>query len=493
MSVRILLLLGLVSAGCTTEAPIASKQPGGGADSADGDADTDTETDTDTDGVADTDADTDTAVDVDTDTDPDPEPVLTATVRGNVSVELYELTPRGDRLAVDINSVFSSWPYGPILVNGYTDPGTGSLDYHGSTSVTSPSLSGDPYEMTVSFNADGTMNAYAQLDVNGDYFIAPSEPIGVHPSEFAVSDGAVVEGIDITILVEYDPLAGGGSGSGGSGSGGSGTSGGTGGGGTSGGTGGSGDPVVNINGNLVVTEGYDGGDAMALLVDASGSSLGYANRVTPVDAGDGTAAAAYSFDVPQNLGNSYLVGVWDSNGNGLVEVTDTWGAVVDATGAEANPVAISTLDLDGRDIHVPVEGDDGSSRMSVVPLVVLSGTVDFAGGTFDDLPAGSTVTVAALKYRPSGALSASALESDAYDYEQVLWPDLEGQTSVSWDLGVPANTTVYLWAYADEDVDNLLNESGEAVASGGLDDNGRMDSGSSDSSHTLSLGYAGAR
>jgi hypothetical protein len=176
-----------------------------------------------------------------------------------------------------------------------------------------------------------------------------------------------------------------------------------------------------------------------------------------------------------------------------VEVTDTWGAVVDATGAEANPVAVSTLDLDNRDIHVPVEGDDGSSRMSVVPLVVLSGTVDVAGGTFDDLPAGSSVTIAALKYRPSGALSSSALESDAYDYEQVLWPDLTGQTSVSWDLGVPANTTVYLWAYADEDVDTLLNESGEAVASGGTDDNGRMDSGSTDSSHSLSLGYAGSR
>ena len=381
-------------------------------------------------------------------------------------------------------------------MNAYTDPGTGSLEYHGSTSVGSPSLAGDPYEMTVRFHEDGSMNVYAQLDVNADFFVSASEPIGVHPSELSVSDGATVEGVDITILVEYDPLAGGGSGSGGSGSdgGGSGGTGGTGGSGSGGGTGGgTGSSMVNINGDLLVTEGYDGGDAMALLVDASGASLGYYDRVTPVDGGDGTASAAYSFDVPQNLGNSYLVGVWDSNGNGLVEVTDTLGAVVDATGAEANPVAVSTLDLDGRDIHVPVEGDDGSSRMSVVPLVVLSGTVDVTGGTFDDLPAGSTVTVAALKYRPSGALSASALESDAYDYEQVLWPDLEGQSSVEWDLGVPANTTVYLWAYADEDVDSLLNESGEAVASGGRDDNGRMDSGSSDSTHTLSLGYAGAR
>ena len=129
----------------------------------------------------------------------------------------------------------------------------------------------------------------------------------------------------------------------------------------------------------------------------------------------------------------------------------------------------------------------------MVPLVVLSGTVDFASGTFDDLPAGSEVTVTALKYRPRGALSASALESDAYDYEQFLWPDLAGQSSISWSLGVPANTTMYLWAFADEDVDSLLNESAEAIASGGTDDNGRLDSGASSSTHSLTLGYAGSR
>jgi hypothetical protein len=501
---RYVLLLPAGLLACdTTESMPKSDQPSDVEDTAQVSSDEDTDGDTDTD----TDTDVDTDEDTDADTDTDVEPALSATIRGTVTVELYEVTPEGDRLAVDIGSVYSSWPYGPILVNAYTDPGSGALDYHGSTTITAPSLTGDDYEMTVQFDADGNMNAYAQLDVDADYFVSASEPIGVHPADIAVSDGAVVEDIDITILVQFDPLAGGGTGGGsgggaggGSGSGGAGGSGGgsggTGGSGGSGGTGGTGGTsgaTVNINGDLVVTEGYDSGDALALLVDASGTSLGYYDRVTPVAGSDGTATAAYSFDVPENLGNTYLVGVWDSNGNGLVEVTDTWGAVVDATGAEANPVAVSTLDLDNRDIHVPVEGDDGSSRMSVVPLVVLSGTVDVAGGTFDDLPAGSSVTIAALKYRPSGALSSSALESDAYDYEQVLWPDLTGQTSVSWDLGVPANTTVYLWAYADEDVDTLLNESGEAVASGGTDDNGRMDSGSTDSSHSLSLGYAGSR
>ena len=53
------------------------------------------------------------------------------------------------------------------------------------------------------------------------------------------------------------------------------------------------------------------------------------------------------------------------------------------------------------------------------------------------------------------------------------------------------NATICWWATADQDVDNLLNGSAGAVSSGGTDDNGRMDSGATDSSDSFSLGYAG--
>ena len=117
MTVRIgrsaLVLVSLSLASCDADGPIGSKQPVGEGDSADpsGDTDGSDDTDPDTDTAADTDVDTDT--DADTDTDVDPEPQLTATLRGTVTVELYEVTPRGDRLAVDIEEAFSPGPTVP--------------------------------------------------------------------------------------------------------------------------------------------------------------------------------------------------------------------------------------------------------------------------------------------------------------------------------------------------------------------------------------------
>jgi hypothetical protein len=200
---------------------------------------------------------------------------------------------------------------------------------------------------------------------------------------------------------------------------------------------------------------------------------------------------AYAFETCPNQGQMNLVGAFDSNSNGLIDPADTWGAYVAVPDTNGNPISITSSDLSGYDIQVPL--GDGETPLSVVPFVSLTGNVSVGGGTFDDLPAGSTVYVAALKYRPSGALSVASIESDSYDLEQIEWPDLTGNASVAYDLGVPAGSVVYLWAYADEDVDGLVNESGEAIASGGSDDNGRVATGSSDQSEDLELGYAGSR
>ena len=98
--------------------------------------------------------------------------------------------------------------------------------------------------------------------------------------------------------------------------------------------------------------------------------------------------------------------------------------------------------------------------------------------------------MAALKYRPSTGVSVTSIEADAYDYETFEWADLTGNTSVAYDLVVPANTAVYLWAYADEDADGNVNESGEAVASGGTDDNGRQAVTTVSINQDFQLGYA---
>ena len=81
--------------------------------------------------------------------------------------------------------------------------------------------------------------------------------------------------------------------------------------------------------------------------------------------------------------------------------------------------------------------------------------------------------------------------ADAYDYSSWTWAELTGETEKSFTLGVPAETTLYLWAYADIDADGSLNESGEYVASGGTDDNGTIETGTASSNHELQLAQPG--
>lgn len=125
-----------------------------------------------------------------------------------------------------------------------------------------------------------------------------------------------------------------------------------------------------------------------------------------------------------------------------------------------------------------------------MPFTRLSGTVAMdAGVNFDEpeadggLPVGSTVYVTALKYRPSHEVTVSTLGLYAYATETWTWADLSGQSSRTFNLNVPADTVVYLWAFADHDGDGLLNEpSGEAVASYGTDSSGKIPTGSTGAS-----------
>jgi hypothetical protein len=414
--------------------------------------------------------DTATGDDTAEDTGEPPPPPVTATVSGTVTVEAYIDGPDG-REEVDEAVYFDGgFPYGPVFVSGTQDNGSGGLSYKGSDAILSPTFTGDAYEMTVTLTEDGSIRVFAILDEQRNYIIETHDPIGVHPDDVAIVDGGVLTGVDITILVEAN------------------TDGGSGGGGGGGGPG----CDVNISGDfdVVSTSFVAGRVGLAMLTTTAGVGPVQWGWVEPAVTATG-GEAPYDFDACPSQGQMNLVGAWDSNANTLIDPEDQWGAYVTAPDTDGNPVTIGATDLSGLDIQVPI--GEGESPLSVVPFVQITGDVSVGGGAFDDLPAGTTVYVAALKYRPSGAVSATTMESDAYDYEAVEWPDLTGNSSFAYDLGVPANTEVYLWAYADEDVDGLVNESGEAVASGGADDNGRMNTGATDQSEDLELGYAGTR
>ena len=171
MSGRVYLLVGLCMSACA-----GGKDDIGSDDTAGLVSDVDTETD------PDIDADTDTDTDTDTDEpEPEPEPMITATVRGTVTVEAYIDGPDG-REEVDEAAYFGGdFPFGAVFISATNDTGAG-IAYVGSDAVLTPSFTGNTYEITVTMPADAEVGVYASLDVENNLIVETSDPIGVHPS-----------------------------------------------------------------------------------------------------------------------------------------------------------------------------------------------------------------------------------------------------------------------------------------------------------------------
>jgi hypothetical protein len=302
----------------------------------------------------------------------------------------------------------------------------------------------------------------AVLDLDRDRVIGADDPNGIHPNDLDVDpDTGSLGDVDVNILA---PGWGYGSGTGGSGWGGPG-----------GGTGGS---WVEIAGDVLITTSYAGGEAAAFVFGTDNSGPWATDFVQPVSNGSG-ADVNYSIWAPENAGAYKLLGAWDSDDNWLFDPTDTWGAYISAPDVDGNPLTIGAVDINA-DIQIPL--NDGDSPWGVVPFVTLSGDLGVLDGVFDDLPSGSSVTVAALKYRPTADISVSSIEADAYSYTTYDWADLTGNSSVPYSVRVPANTVVYLWAYADTDGDGNVNEPGEHVASSGAGGAGQVATGESSAS-----------
>jgi hypothetical protein len=216
-------------------------------------------------------------------------------------------------------------------------------------------------------------------------------------------------------------------------------------------------------------------------------------EVSPTTGGEG-GSSSYEITTCANLGNVQLTGAIDSNGNSLIDPADTTGAYVTSPDTNGNPIVVGTSDLTSYEVQIPITGPDGEEEdysVSIVPFVTISGTVTYESSRIDGLPSGSAVYVSALKYRPNTGVSAAGLATDAYDLDTFDWSaDINGNASLSYSLVVPAGQTVYLWAYADTDLDGNVNESGEPVSSAGSD-SGAYETTSSSTTQDLDLRVVG--
>lgn len=402
------------------------------------------------------------------DTGPNGPQSATCTIRGTVTVQLYTYDSDGELEYVSFQDAYGgSFPFGAVWVTGYSPDGAGGIDdYVGAATFHNPSTAGDAYEITATLDEAGEVRLFGMLDYWNDRILGSGEPTGMHPDAIDCTDGSEHEDVDITILAPYYDFDGGGSGGGG----GSGT-------GSDGA--GSGCDLVRVEGDILITNTYAGGEAAAMLLDANRGGPHYWDFTDPTPSGGG-ATSAYGFQLCDNFGTANLVGCWDTDGNLLFDPADTWGAYISAPSTDGNPISVGTTDLTGYDIEVPLA--DGESPWGIVPFVTLAGDLFVDNGVFDDLPSGTTVYVTALKYRPSGDIAVATLNADAYDIESFTWSELSGQSQVSWTVNAPANTIVYLWAYADTDGDGVVNEVNEHVASGGINSSGKLPTGSSSTS-----------
>lgn len=485
------LLLSTLMTGCWTHGKGGNDDPGTDDTATEGD----TSTSTDDSVPAD-----DTAV--------WPDGPATCTLKGTVAVQLYTVDDNGDIAFISYPDAYGStvFPFGPVWVAGYTtDNGQNSVgEYLDTETIKYPSINGDSFELEITLAEAGPVRVYGMLDHNGDRVLANGEPDGNHPDAIRCTDGSVHNDVDVTIMSKVGMRGGSGNGGGGNGGWGNGGNGGWGGGGWGGGgwgghggfgssgQGGSG-PMgggnganggnnggnsgggcpVEVSGYLDILQGYASGDAAAMLLDSDGNGPFALDIVAPSLSGT-VASAAYELSTCDE-GPASLIGVWDDDDNWLFDPTDTWGAYVTSPDVDGNPVLIAAgTDLLNHDIQVPL--GTGESPWGVVPFVRVQGDLTVNGGVFDDLPSGTTIYVVGLRYRPDVDVDVAELLAEAYDLETYDWADLTGQTTAPFTLHLPAETVAYIWAYADHDGDQVLNEVGEAVAALGTEQ-GRLNTG----------------
>ncbi len=386
-------------------------------------------------------------------------------ISGLIRVQLYREESNGDItfMAWEDSGYDETFPFGAYFVGAVAErtDNDEAQRYVGTSVVLDPTPGGSEYAIRVEEDelTNGEFRLYAALDYYDDRIIHSWDPIGLHPDTFELTPDADLSGMDITVLAPWADFQG--------------------------------QPASTsddarrdcsdgptIEGPVDVLRDAEVFEGIVFLFEATNN-------------GDGAMTAAYEMQTCANQGYMYLKGMIDSNVNGLIDPDDLYGTYAPSVDTSGNPVTVASEDFSEMRIQIPLleEGD----ALSVVPFVSLSGDLGVGGGTFDDLPPGTTLVVAALKRRPQGGIDLATIEGQVYDMQSWEWPDLQGNTTVSYDLTVPSNTLMYLWAFADTDANGRVNEAGEPIASGGIDDNGRLATDTTSQTADLFIGFAPTR
>jgi|TARA_B110000495_G_C22977906_1_gene574550 hypothetical protein len=389
-------------------------------------------------------------------------------IRSKVMVELYTTNDDGQREFLSWDEAVGpvgEFPFGSIFVAAYKPEDEGRQHYFDEHTVTRPRVTGDTYRLQVDPEATGVINIYATLDVRSDGIVGSAEPLGIHPDPIEVEAYGEMTDADLVILVDWDRWGPGGWGwqdvggyvppvdS-------------------------DGDGIIDdtpecqliaIAGNVTLNGAYSGGNGMVMLLDNAGGGPYQQDEFTPIPTGSG-ATAEYNMGVCANAGPMQIIGAYDSNGNGLVDPADLWGAYVTSPGENGNPLMIEDVRLDEINVDIPIGG--GGPAVSVVPFVHLSG-IAFPESqphfsSFETVEgAGVDLYVVALQYPLSFDMDVESFEEDGYAVKVWESSALGSAESVEWDLTVPANTVVYLYAFVDTDLDGIVNEELEPRAFSG--------------------------
>ncbi len=379
---------------------------------------------------------------------PDEDFPVEGQITGGITVELFGENADGERYPIKWDeSGFDEWPFGPLFVASYSlnpDDGTAGR-YAGTTVIDRPEMGTTEYELPVKLFEDGEVYVYAAIDMLGDGVIGTDDPRGVWPVAVNMTDGHVEAGVDMTVLAQAvdDVVCEG--------------------------------EMVQISGEALVTVDFWGGNISVMLMDAEGNGPVHVARADEVNSGVG-ATTDYVLDVCADYGEMQLISCWDSNLNGVFDPGDRWGVFSVDGQTNSNPVSVGNSNMSNYPVWMPLGDRPG---VDIVPFVTLRGTVGSRDGLLSSLPSGSTVHVVALKYRPNTGFDPTQADI-AFDIQSFDWSTLSGATGpLDWDLVVPSDSFVYLWAFADTDGDGMVNQSGEPVATGGGDENGRIPTGES--------------
>jgi hypothetical protein len=410
--------------------------------------------------VRDTDSqDTDTQDSQDTqdtnETDTNPPDTLEGMVTGTIDIQLFVLDDEGEREMITWEDAYDTfYPFGKIFVAAYYEnEQEGRTYYVGYDVIEDPQQTGNAYSIPVEVPDPGTqLRIFAVLDYHIDNITGTDEPIGGYSRTVSFEDSTAdldnmrIDGIDFSILSpmhEVRPPC-------------------------------ENDREITVDGEVTLTEIYTGGD-IAVILNAPGNIGPVHHSIVTPEVFGGGAQANYEINSCEGLGYMLLKGIWDENRNGMFDPMDEFGSYISEPNQSGNPMTVGYSNLSDYEIQVPL--NSGSSGLSLVPFVQLSGTVSPFDGLFDEIATSGTLYIAALKYRPSGEISLDTLDERSYDYQVVPWSELQGKSNVEWRITVPSETITYLWAYLDSDDNGYVNEPQEPVASGGEDDNGKFPTG----------------